>query len=262
MPFAGEEVKLTILLGTTIILLFGIAIIALFSIFNKKSHLNQKEKEIIRATYEKTILQSQLEIQEQTFNDISGELHDNVGQVLSLAKVQISIMNESDNINKVMLTGVKENIGKAITDLRDIAKGLSSDRIRLLPIHETVARELERVGKSGVISTQLSSSGAERPLDDHKKLILFRIIQESIQNCIKHADASELEVVFSYESLGLKVCISDNGKGFNPGERTGLDGLGLMNLKRRAWLVGGEARVESQLNQGTTVTIIIPYECK
>lgn len=260
MPFAGEEVKLTILLGTTIILLFGIAIIALFGIFNKKSHLNQKEKEIIRATYEKTILQSQLEIQEQTFSDISGELHDNVGQVLSLAKIQINIMNESDNINKVMLNGVKENIGKALTDLRDIAKGLSSDRIRLLPIYETVARELERVGKSGVVCTRLSSSGAECPLDDHKKLILFRIVQESIQNCIKHADASELEVNFSYEGRGLKVCVSDNGKGFNPEERTGLDGLGLMNLKRRAWLAGGEARVESQLNRGTTVTIIIPYE--
>src|ERR1700722_2951149 len=107
MPFAGEEAKLTILLGTAIILLFGIAVVALLTIFQKKSQLNQKEKEILKETYEKTILQAQLEIQEQTFSVISGEIHDNVGQILSLAKVQINIMQESNDLNKAMLDQVK-----------------------------------------------------------------------------------------------------------------------------------------------------------
>ncbi|MHA4811547.1 sensor histidine kinase [Flavitalea flava] len=261
MPFAGEEARITILLGTLIILFFGVAVITLFTLFNKKSQLNLKEKEIMRATYEKTILQSQLEIQEQTFNVISGELHDNVGQVLSLAKVQINIMTESDNLNKGMLNEVKENIGKAMKDLRDIAKGLSSDRIRLLSIYDTVEEELDRVNKSGVLRAALSRNGQEFRLDEQKKLILFRIIQESIQNCIKHAAASEVRVSFFYEDRGLKVCIQDNGKGFNQAEiRRTNEGLGLMNIKRRAWLAGGEALVESSLNLGTSVNISIPYE--
>src|ERR1700722_807978 len=187
MPFGGEEAKLTILLGTTIILLFGIALIALLGIFNKKSQLNQKEKEILRATYEKTILQSQLEIQEQTFNFISGELHDNVGQVLSLAKIQIKIMDESGNLNTTMLNDVKDNISKALTYLRDIAKGLNTERIRSLSLYDTVAQELARVGKTGIFLTCIDKKGIECQLDEQKKLILFRIIQEGIQNCIKHA---------------------------------------------------------------------------
>ena len=260
MPFAGEDAKLTILLGTTIILLFGVALIALLGIFNKKSQLNRKEREIMRATYEKTILQSRLEIQEQTFSVISAELHDNVGQVLSLAKVQINIMKENDRQDKEMLDEVKENISKALTDLRDIAKGLNSDRIRLGPICETVSQELERIGKSGVLFTRLLRSGAERPIDDQKKLILFRMIQESIQNCLKHAEATELKVSFCFEEQELKVLISDNGKGFNPNEQASHDGLGILNLKRRAWLAGGSADIISQQQQGTTVTIGIPYE--
>jgi signal transduction histidine kinase len=91
MPLTGEQVKLTILLGTTIILLFGISIIALFNMFSKKSQLNQKEKEILKANFEKDILQAQLEIQEHTFSSISQEIHDNVGQILRLAKIQVEL---------------------------------------------------------------------------------------------------------------------------------------------------------------------------
>jgi two-component system, NarL family, sensor kinase len=261
MPFASEEAKLTILLGTTIILLFGIALIALLGIFNKKSQLNQKEREILRATYEKTILQSQLEIQEQTFSFISGELHDNVGQVLSLAKIQINIMDESGNLNKTMLNDVKDNISKALTDLRDVAKGLNTERIRALSLYDTVAQELARVGKTGIFLTSIDKKGIECPLDEQKKLILFRIIQESIQNCIKHAEASEIQVTFGYEPANLEVSVKDNGKGFNPADILQTEGgLGMMNMKRRASLAGGIVSIESKWKEGTSVNICIPYE--
>jgi two-component system NarL family sensor kinase len=261
MPFAGEEAKLTILLGTAIILLFGIAVVALLTIFQKKSQLNQKEKEILKETYEKTILQAQLEIQEQTFSVISGEIHDNVGQILSLAKVQINIMKESNDLNKAMLDQVKDNIGKAMTDLRDIAKGLNSERIRLVSLHRVVEEELNRINNTGAFTTRLCFEGTERPIENSKKLILFRIIQECIQNCIKHAHASEMRVSFVYEANFLNVCIMDNGRGFEPnGVLPDSAGLGLQNIKRRAWLAGGETLITSRLNEGTSITISIPYE--
>lgn len=261
MPFVNEEVKLTILLGTTIILFFGVAVVALFSIFTKKNQLNQKEKEIMKANYESTLLQSQLEMQEQTFNDISQEIHDNVGQILSLTKIQISIMNESSNMNSDMLNEIKENISKALTDLRNMAKGLSSDRIRLLNIHETITYELEQINNSGVAHTTVLKEGQERPINEQKKLILFRMIQESIQNCIKHAAASEIKVAFNYGAEMLQVLVIDNGNGFNTGNVLQSNGgLGLMNLKKRAALIGGSADIESVLHQGTSVIIKIPYE--
>jgi len=261
MSFAGEGPGLSILLGMMLLICFGIAIITLFSIFNKRKQLNEKEKEVMRASYDKIILQSQLEIQEQTFNVISSELHDNVGQILSLATVQINIIKERHELSTDLLDQVKDNIGKAMMDLRDIAHGLSSDRIRMMSICDTVEEELERINKTGIIRAAISKNGQECQLDEQKKLILFRIIQESIQNCIKHASATELAVGFLFDKSQVKVQIKDNGKGFDEQEaqrRNG--GLGLMNIKRRAWLAGGEARVESALHAGTSIDINIPYE--
>lgn len=261
MSFAGEVNGLSILLVTMIMICFGIAIITLFILFNKKSELNRKEKEIMRASYDKIILQSQLEIQEQTFSVISSELHDNVGQILSLAKVQLNIMNEKDELDREMLVQVKENISKALHDLRDVAKGLSSDRIRMLSIYDTVEEEMERINRLGILRAVVSRNGEDCLLDDQKKLILFRIIQESIQNCIKHAAATELVVSFSVDTGKLRVCIQDNGKGFDRQEVLRHNtGLGLANIARRAWLAGGEATVESILNKGTSILISIPYE--
>lgn len=261
MSFAGEGPGLSILLGMVLLICFGIAIITLFSIFNKKKQLNQKEKEVMRATYDKIILQSQLEIQEQTFNVISSELHDNVGQILSLAKVQINIIKERQELSTEMLDQVKDNISKAMTDLRDIAHGLSSDRIRTMSICETVEEELDRINKTGILRAYISKNGQECQLGEQKKLILFRIIQESIQNCIKHAAATELAVAFSFDQGQVKVLIRDNGKGFHPQEALQRNhGLGLMNIQRRARLAGGEARVESAPHAGTSIDINIPYE--
>ena len=138
--------------------------------------------------YEKQLLKSQLiEIQELTFNQISQEIHDNVGQLLSLARIQINIMNESENFNRNMLNEVKENIGNAMTDLRDIARSLNSERIRNASIIEAVVIEMERISKSGVIRARVLAEGVECGMNEQKKFILFRVIQECVQNILKHA---------------------------------------------------------------------------
>ncbi len=118
-----------------------------------------------------------MEIQEQTFNDISQEIHDNVGQILSLAKVQINIMNESETMSRDMLNEVKENVGKALADLRDIAKSMSNERIKDLSIQMAVSNEVDRINKSGVCIVNIYNDGEEKKMGEHKKLILYRIIQ-------------------------------------------------------------------------------------
>lgn len=261
MQFANGEIELTILLGTSLILLFAITIVFLISIFNKKNQLYLKEKEIIKSSYEQSILQSQIEIQEQTFNYISQEIHDNVGQILSLAKVQLNIMNESETMSKELLNDVKENISKALSDLRDISKSLSSERIRTLGLYETVAKEAENINKSGVIQIATSMEGKEREMNEQKKLILFRIIQESLQNGLKHAAASDINLLFNYREDELQVTIKDNGKGFDIDEVIKKRaGLGLLNIKTRTLLTGGTCTIESELNKGTCIKIKIPYE--
>ena len=214
----------------------------------------------MKQQFQQSLLQSQLEIQEQTFNSISQEIHDNVGQMLSLAKLQVSIIEQREPKDVNTLKELKENIGQAMTDLRDIAKSLSSERIQLISLHETVAHEIQRINRTGLINVTIHTEGTERQLDVQKKLILFRMIQESIQNIIKHAKASTVEIFFNYADPELIITITDNGMGFDTQEalqRNG--GLGLQNIISRAALIGGNANISSIINEGTTIKISIPY---
>lgn len=244
--------------------LFFMLVFMLFVFFNhyrNKQHKNSMEKEELKIAFRNTLLQSQLEIQEQTFNDISQEIHDNVGQVLSLAKVQISIMDKSEQISIERLREVKHNISHAINDLRNIAKSLSTDRIRNTDICAAVMGEVERINRNRIIHITLETEGVEREINDQKKLILFRIIQESLQNIIKHAQASDSRILFHYQTGLLEVAISDNGTGFNCAEAAKRgDGLGLSNMQTRARLTGGDCLIESTLHKGTTIKLMIPYE--
>ena len=254
-----DDLVMAVVIATILFFLMVAFIVSYFIIYRRKKQGYLFEMKLTRERYEKQLLQSQLEIQEQTFNHISQEIHDNVGQVMSLAKVQLSIMKETKNLE--MVDDVKENIGKALTDLRDIAKSLSSERIRSMSIIEAVQIESERINKSGIIHATVSIEGSEITIDEQKKQILFRIIQECLQNIIKHAQASEIILHFNFMPDYLMALINDNGKGFDVDNalRYG-KGLGLQNMNTRSSLIGGSFAIESTLSRGSTVTIKIPYE--
>lgn len=258
MPSEKYELITGVIVATIVFLFIAFFILALLAYINHRKKAFIQEKQILHDSFSKTLLQSQLEIQEQTFNQISEEIHDNVGQILSLAKVQVNIMNESGEMNREMLNEVKEYISKALTDLRDIAKSLNSERVRTLNIDTTVAYEVERINKSGIAYASITIEGEERKMDEQKKLILFRIVQESLQNIIKHADAKEVEIRFNYLPDLLRTIIWDNGKGFDTGNKS--SGLGLSNIKTRATLAGGGSHIESKPGDGTTIIINMPYE--
>ncbi|MBI2730151.1 MAG: hypothetical protein HYX40_05270 [Sphingobacteriales bacterium] len=260
MPPKEYETILVIIVVTAVLVLAALFITILVVYMNnrKKKHLDEKQQ--MRNNFQQELLQSQLEIQEQTLSHLSQEIHDNVGQVLSLAKVQINIMNESEQMSRPMLDEVKDNISKALFDLRDIAKSLSSERIKAIDIAEAISQEATRINKAGIIQVTVSTSGQERKINNQKKLILFRIIQECLQNILKHADAALVKIEFCFAEQ-LTTTITDNGKGFDITKATDHhSGLGLTNIKTRAALAGGSSSIESKEGSGTTITINIPYE--
>ena len=252
--------EITFVVGVAISLaIVAIGIISLFLNYRNKRLQAIQEKEKMQAAFNQQLLQAQLEMQEQTFNAISTEIHDNVGQILSLAKVQLNIIDQSETLDRSLLADAKESVSKAMSDLRDIAKSLNSERIKLSSLSEIVQYELQRVNRLGLMTTSLEIIGETRNLYEQKKLIVFRIIQESLQNIIKHSKAKNIDVCFNYEKDILKIKIADNGTGF---DKTLLekDSLGLQNIVSRAALIGGKADINSIPGKGTVITIISPYE--
>lgn len=253
------ELVTGIVITIIVFLLAGFFILVLVAYINKRKKKHIQEKQILQSQFQQTLLQTQLEMQEQTFNTISKEIHDNVGQVLSLAKVQLNIIDQSENLDRELLSDAKDSVSKAMTDLRDIAKSLNSERIQLSSLPEITGHELQRINRSGIMLTSINVEGKEQNMQEQKKLIIFRIIQEVLHNILKHSQAKNIDVVFYYESEKLKIEIADNGIGFDKDLITKKDGLGLQNIINRAALIGGEANINSIINKGTVITIISPY---
>ncbi|HEX3080651.1 MAG TPA: histidine kinase, partial [Puia sp.] len=198
MQDAKSQVIFTIIAVIIILLFLGVLFLVMLFYYNNKKGQMSKEQQLMRAAYDKQLLESKLEIQEQTFDMISQEIHDNVGQILSLAKVQLSIMEQKQSVEGELLTNVKESISLAMTELRDIAKSLNSERLQKLSLQDSITQEIRRINRSGLIKVSSDVEGTEKNIPDQHKLIAFRIVQEGLQNIIKHAGASDVKVSIRY----------------------------------------------------------------
>ncbi len=260
MQDGKDQVIFTIIAVIFVLLFLGVLFLVMLFYYNNKKGQMSKEKQLMRATFDKQLLESKLEIQEQTFGMISQEIHDNVGQILSLAKVQLGIMEQKQSVDGELLGNVKESISLAMTELRDIAKSLNSERVQQLSLQDSISQEIRRINRSGVIKVSSDVEGTEKKIPDQHKLIAFRIVQEGLQNIIKHAGASDVKVSIRYMEDHMFIAIFDNGVGFNPeAELKKKEGLGLQNILRRAALVGGRADIISKPGEGTTLQIQMSY---
>ena len=208
--------------------------------------------------YKEELLRSQLEIKEQTLKNISQEIHDNIGQTLSLAKLNLNtIPPEKQNGLSEKITHTRDLVGKAIQDLRSLSKTLNTDTVISAGLLAAIEYELAQLERSGAYNTALKIIGAPKKLEGQKELILFRMVQEAINNTIKHAEANRLIITVDYTN-GFTVTIADNGRGFTPPAATGFDeGLGLKNMRNRADLIGGTLGIESNGTSGTQVSITL-----
>jgi two-component system NarL family sensor kinase len=243
-----------------LILLLGFLLFILL-LQRRKSNRYIREREVLTREFSEQLLKAQLEIQEQSFNTVSMEIHDNVGQTLSLLHVQLNIIDQQEKLDKALIADAKESVRKAMGDLRDIAKSLNTDRIQLSSLAEMTGHELKRINQTGVMTASFSEVGEAQPIQGEKKLILFRIIQECFQNIIKHSGAAHVAVRFLYEKEYLEISIHDDGKGFDPEllAAAGGKGLGLQNIIKRAAVINGEAKIETAVNKGTTILLRAGY---
>lgn len=249
----------TIILGTLFVALFFIFLLTFFIAYFRKVYQMRAEQEKLEAHLANEVNNARNEIQQTTLNNISQEIHDNVGQLLSLTKMQLNLIEQKLGEEFSLIKEAKSNISHAMTDLRDLAKGMSSDRIRLLGLYDSVVQEAARISKTGNLQVQVSSTGNKWEPEHQKQLVLFRVIQECFQNVIKHAKATKVEVHFTYTPHQFEISIIDNGLGFNyqPGINSA-DGMGLMNIFSRVQLVVGEVNLQSNEGKGCSVFICVP----
>jgi two-component system, NarL family, sensor kinase len=260
-----NESELIVIIVTAIILFLslGCFIVFFFFLYQKRYFQYQRELNSVKESYQKEILKAQLEMQEQTFRNISQEIHDNIGQILSLTRLNISTINPADPLAaQRKINNSKELIDRAIDDLRDLSKRLNSDFVTKQPLSASLQFQLHLIQKTGVYQTSLEVDGEETLMEEEKKLIVFRIAQEAINNIIKHAQAQHISVLLKFLPNKIILSIRDDGKGFVIGEHTHGDastkGIGTYNMFYRAALIGGEFSLESKPGEGTLARLVLP----
>jgi two-component system NarL family sensor kinase len=262
MQKISEDIILVI--SATLFILLIISFIIIFIIlYQKRRQVYAKEKAELQSQFQQTLLQSQLEIQEQTLQNISQEIHDNIGQVLSLAKLNIGTIDiyQPEKAN-IKINDSRELLAKAIQDLRNLARSMNTTYIAEMGLLRSIEYEVEMVRKSGVFIPQLNVEGQTVKLNAQKELILFRIFQELINNIIKHAAAKKVDIRIVFTEELLNITVTDNGKGFDTTQLNNNEnpsfGLGLRNMQNRARLIGAEFSITSIPETGTTVNIRLP----
>lgn len=256
------QVIFIVVIGTLLlILLVGFIVLSVY-FYQRTQHRHSQDLADLKNSVQKEILIAQLEIKENTLNTISQEIHDNIGQVLSLAKLNLNtvLIHEASSLDKI--TSTKDLIGKAIQDLRNLSKTLNSEYISEHSLSQLLQADIDTIEKSGDYKAELHIIGEERMLDPQHQLIIYRIFQEVLNNIIKHAKGDRIRILFDYSTNPFQLSIQDNGIGFgsaNPAElrKTG-NGSGLYNIQNRARLIGAELTYESTPNAGTTVKLAIP----
>ncbi|HEX7845731.1 MAG TPA: ATP-binding protein [Chitinophagaceae bacterium] len=256
-----QKEKLDIILGIVfsslfVLMLMG-AIILLFRIYLKRKNTLLLEKERMSREFERTLLRSKLEIQEETFSYISREIHDNIGQVLSMARININTLNAPQEQQKIDL--LDELVGKAITDLRGLSHLLSTDQVRNEGWVKAVEKLFNGLDRSGKYETHLHIEGSLPALGEDKPIILFRIIQEIINNIIKHAEATTISLQAIQKDRKIVLAIKDNGKGFDVNS-VAKSGAGLNNLSFRSKMIGATMDINSKPGEGTTIILAINCE--
>ncbi len=247
-------------LTSTLLILFLVGFITMIIYrYKQKQNAYYKDIEELKIVYENALLQSQLEMQEQTFQNISREIHDNIGQKLTLAKLHLNTLDFSDSIIAAQKANDSvELIGEAINDLSDISRSMSSEIVLNNGLVKALEFETSQLQKSGLYTISLAVTGNVIFLDANKELVLFRIVQEALNNIIKHAAASNINIQLHYNAATVNLDIDDNGKGFACEQSSEL-GTGLINMKKRANTLNGKCIINSEPGTGTTIKIEIPF---
>ena len=258
--------KLLFTLGLCVVLGLVVAGFSLRHAARLERETAAQYKEVMRAKSEMEQLSARLlELEEEGRRRLSRELHDEIGQTLAVLEIEIShaqsLTSDDQPAIRDRLRRARDLAGKTVQTVRDISLLLRPallDDLGLVPALQWLLEDFER--RSGV-ACEFSEDGVQELLPDSVKTCVYRVVQEALHNCEKHAEASQVHVAVRQSPNQIRVEMEDNGRGLElntkgmPGRNAG---LGILGMRERAARVGGELTLESAPGKGTRICLRIP----
>lgn len=264
MYFTEEELIVITALGALIATFPSITLLFFFINYQRRKSTYFRERQQLTTDFHQELLRTKLEIQEQIFKNISQEIHDNIGQTLTLLKLNLNTLDISQpQLSEQKLNMSRNIVKQAIADLRDLSKNLNPDAIMKMGLNEAVERELILMARAGQYEADFSVHGDYFRFDAHTELIIFRIFQEILNNIIKHSQAKKVNVKLDYyRPHHFILTVTDDGEGFDASKVNSEEtciGLGVQNMYNRAAMIGADFQLSSSPEHGTTISIELDF---
>lgn len=252
MQKENQDIIIAIISGTLFVLLFGfISFLVVVSYVRRKRKLMQ-EKEAREIVYQKELLQAQLEMQEHTFRTIAQEIHDNVGQILGLVKLNVNLLALAMKDNEIV-ENLREQTNKAVAELRHLGNSYHADRLAEQGLIDAVKQQLEQLQKTGMFTTTFCSEYDRLQISKNSLIFLYRMLQEALNNIVKHAKADKIDLSISRKGEEVCITLKDNGQGFNMADSSFKPGIGLVSMQERAAMINVQIDLNSKLGVGTSI---------
>ncbi len=255
-----EQIKLFYAYATLVVIIFIVIILLFIVFYRNRRRFHRLEKEALQDGFKNEIINARLEVQENTLQHISREIHDNIGQQLAVVRICINRLEsqKKEPAEKEELVNISKMLGDAIGDLRAVAHTLNADFIAAQSLVQSLQQECNRINQLAIVQCVLTVSGDDTDiLNKHQELLLFRIYQEFIQNSITHGECTAIDIRLTFTTNNFSMCLVDNGKGFDlDAAKRQRDGTGLKNIMNRVQLLQGNITV--QTDKGTRMLINIP----
>lgn len=257
------EVVLFTVLITCILLSFIVGIFAFIFQYRKRKMIHEAEKKAMEKKYEAELLAAKLEMQELTMKIIGEEIHDNVGQKLTLASLYTQQLEHRGMFPQIKpeLENISGIINESLNDLRKLSKDLTYPADLSNDLAQIVEQQCIKIRKLNICHVSFSANEGEYMVPSGIAHVVLRIVQEFFQNSLKHSGCTNLFAEINDKNDCLELELKDDGKGFdiNTIMQNNNTGIGLKNMQKRAALAGTSITMESAPGKGSSLLIKIPH---
>lgn len=211
-----------------------------------------------RVNRQKQITEAVILAQEKERTEIGKELHDNVNQILGASNLYINTAMTDEEMRQELLERSTELVSKAINEIRKISKSLITPGLREIGLIESIEDVIDdmKLARADLAIELDLQNISEEQIEDRRKLTVFRIVQEQLNNIVKHARATRVLIRLSMEGPNIVVTVADNGVGFDVSRHR--KGVGITNIISRTELFNGKVEIQSQPGEGCTLSVSLP----
>ncbi|QGY42864.1 sensor histidine kinase [Maribellus comscasis] len=261
MPETGiTDITTVYYIGSLGMIILAVAIFFFFVAYQKRLLKKELELSKVKSDQQEEILRNTISAQEKERKRIARDLHDEVGAMLSVVKLNVGqIEKKSESEKAKTLAGeTKSYLDEVITQVRRISRDLLPPSLEKLGLSFAIQELVNWINKSGKIEIEYWCTGEPVRFEIKKELAVFRIVQEIVNNALKHAEASRIQIKTRFSNSTLAVSVSDDGKGFDLNEKLET-GLGLKNLESRSGMIGAKFKMRSIPGKGTLAIIFANF---